>query len=120
MPRFPSLVQGGARHNHSESTTYVDAQSFLEQLQVTYDPEQALAPHCLFACALRLAAVPVTLDNIRDLRADTRQILQAARDSNERIAGHCLQEWLLTHPMDIDEYITATTQGRLGTSLDLV
>eukprot|EP00971_Amphidinium_carterae_P214262 4252062-Amphidinium_carterae.3 len=85
-----------------------------------YNPHYNLAPHCLYACALTIARIEPTLDNIMLLRDAVGDLLATAMRGDLIIAGWTVASWAHHLQFAAEEFVLQTSNSpfRLGNALD--
>eukprot|EP00971_Amphidinium_carterae_P338393 6475695-Amphidinium_carterae.1 len=97
-----------------------------DQWAPCYDPpheySNSMQPHCLFACSLHMAQIPVTMQHIRELRESVHAVLSTAHNEHVLICGQLVEAWIKDLDYTVEEFLATTNSrfSRPGTTLDLI
>eukprot|EP00971_Amphidinium_carterae_P142988 2832810-Amphidinium_carterae.1 len=110
------IATGGGKRGRGDLT----AVETTADPNAVYNPHYSLAPHCLFACALTVAKLPPTLDNVLLLRDAVEALLALALRKGLLVAGYSVLAWAHHLHFDVEEFVTLTSSApyRLGNVLD--
>eukprot|EP00971_Amphidinium_carterae_P018227 359403-Amphidinium_carterae.1 len=105
------LLQGGApRHNSPP----------VQRATTLFSSPSSMNPHCLFASALFVARLEVSMNFIQQLRTSLADVLKFAHAHSVEVAGHSVAYWAHLAGMSVQEYLRSTNLPgyRMGNSCD--